>query len=340
MKYKDLGITKDNILCIKINDLAEDHEAIKSELVQNPNIIKMTATFAPPAYASLGTRQLDAWEGKKPGERFDMDLLFGDFDYLDTFEMEVVAGRDFSREFSTDAGQAFIVNEAAVKAMGFQSPIGKTMAWNNMSGPIVGVVRDFHLSSLHREIKPLGIMVLPWYNYLCFRLHPENISGTMGYIKTTLQKFRPNQEISFKFMDEWIDARYRAEERMGTIIQYFTVLAIIISCLGLLGLTSFTAEQRTKEIGIRKVLGSTASRIVLLLSKDYLKWVIAGNLIAWPAAYLLMKNWLQNFAYRTGIDVWIFVLAGASALAIAMLTVSYQSLRAALANPIEALKYE
>ncbi len=340
MKYKDLGITKDNILCAKVNDLAEDFESIKSELASNPNILKVTATFAPPAYASLGTRQLDAWEGKKPGERFDMDLLFGDFDYLDTFDMEIVAGRAFSREFSTDAGQAFIVNEAAVKAMGFQDPIGKTMAWNNKSGPIIGVVKNFHLSSLHQEIKPLGIMVLPWYNYLCFRLHPQNIAGTMDFIKSTVQKFRPNQEITYTFMDEWIDARYRAEERMGKIIQYFTVLAIAISCLGLLGLTSFTAEQRTKEIGIRKVLGSTVSRIVLLLSADFLKWVIAGNLIAWPLAYLLMKNWLQNFAYRASIDAWIFVLAGAGALTIAMLAVSYQSVRAALANPIDSLKYE
>jgi len=340
MKYKDIGITKDNILCVKINDLAKDHKAIKSELVQNPNILKMTATYFPPAYRSLGTRELDSWEGKQPGERFDMDLVFGDFDYLDTFEMEIVAGRDFSPEFSTDAGQADIVNESAVEAMGMQDPIGKSIAWNLKPGKIIGVIKDFHISSLHREMGPLGIMVLPWYNYLCFRIHPENVSGTMDFIKTTVQKFRPNQEITYKFLDEWIEARYRAEERMGTIIQYFTFLAILISCLGLLGLASFTAEQRTKEIGIRKVLGSTVSRIVLLLSKDFLKWVIAGNLIAWPLSYLLMKNWLQNFAYRTSIEAWIFVLAGIVALGIALITVSYQSLRAALANPIDALKYE
>ncbi|NOR14128.1 MAG: FtsX-like permease family protein, partial [Candidatus Aminicenantes bacterium] len=168
MKYKDLGITKDNILCIKINDLANDYEAIKSELAHNPNILKMTATYAPPAYRSLGTRELDSWEGKQPGERFDMDLVFGDFDYLDTFEMEIVAGRGFSPEFSTDAGQAYIVNEAAVKAMGMQDPIGKSIAWNLKPGKIIGVIKNFHISSLHREIGPLGIMVLPWYNYLCF----------------------------------------------------------------------------------------------------------------------------------------------------------------------------
>jgi predicted permease len=340
MKYKDLGITKDNILCVKINDLPDDYKAIKSELYQNPNILKVTATFAPPAFASLGTRELDSWEGKQPGERFNMDLLFGDFDYLDTFQMEIVAGRGFSPEFSTDAGEAYIVSESAAKAMGMQDPVGKSIAWNLKPGKIIGVIKDFHLSALHREMKPVGIMILPWYNYLCLRLHPENIAGTMDFLKTTIQKFRPNQEITYTFMDEWIDARYRAEERMGTIIQYFTVLAILISCLGLLGLASFTAEQRTKEIGIRKVLGSTVSRIVLLLSKDFLKWVIAGNLVAWPASYFLMKNWLQNFAYRTQIDAWIFVLAGCTALAIALLTVSYQSLRAALANPIEALKYE
>ena len=340
MKHKDLGITKDNILCAKINDLGEDYTTIKSELGKNPNILKMTATFAPPAYRAIGTRALDSWDGKKPDERFSMALAFGDYDYLDTFEMDIVAGRDFSPEFSTDAGQAYIVNEAAVKAMGMQDPVGKSMSWNNKPGKIIGVIKDFHLTSLHQEIGPMGIMVLPWYNYLCLRLYPKNIADTMDFVKATVQKFRPNQEIAYNFMDKWIDTRYRAEERMGKIIQYFMVLAVVISCLGLLGLASFTAEQRTKEIGIRKVLGSTVSGIVLLLSKDFLKWVIAGNLIAWPASYLLMKNWLQNFAYRTSIEAWIFFLAGAAAMAIALITVSYQSLRTALANPTDALKYE
>ncbi|MFC2156572.1 ABC transporter permease [Acidobacteriota bacterium] len=340
MKHKDLGITKDNILCVKITELSQDYQAIKNELKKDPGILNVTATFAPPAYRSIGTAALDYWEGKQPEERFGMALAFGDFDYLETFQMEVVEGRGFSPEYSTDTGKAYIINEAAARAMGLQDPVGTEMSWNNMPGQIIGVVRDFHLTSLHQQIGPLGIMVLPWYNYLCLKLQPENITSTLESVEKTIQKFRPNQEFQHNFMDEWIERRYRAEERMGKIIRTFTYLAIFISCLGLIGLVSFTTEQKTKEIGIRKVLGSTVSRIVMLLSKDFLIWVIAGNIIAWPVSYLIMKSWLQNFAYRTHIDVWILVLSGSAALLIALFTVSYMALRAALANPVDTLKYE
>lgn len=340
MKSKNMGITKDNILCLKINNLTEDYKALKNELSNNPNIINSTATFTPPAWRSIGTSGLDSWDGRRDGERISMDLAFVDYDYLDTFDITLAAGRGFSQKFTTDANETYIINEAAARALGMHDPIGKNMSWNNRPGKIIGVIKDFHLSSLHNEIQPLGILILPQYNYLCIKIRPGGFAGTMEFIKDTMNKFRPGQALDYKFMDEWIDARYRAEERMGKIIRYFTALAIFISCLGLLGLASFTAEQRTKEIGIRKVLGATMSGIVMLLSKDFLKWVLVANIIAWPVAYYFMKNWLLNFAYRTSIQPWIFFLSASVTIIIALVTISVQSLKAAMTNPIDSLHYE
>jgi predicted permease len=340
MKNKDLGITADNILCLKINDLTQDYAAIKQEVNRIPGVVNSTATYSPPAFPSIGTGQLDSWDGKQEGERFSMDLALVDYDYLDTFDVPLVAGRKFSREFATDENEAYIVNEAAVRAMGMRDPVGKSMAWNRRPGRIVGVVKDFHLRSLHHEIAPMGILIYRGYNYLCVKIRPEGIASTLDSIRTALDKFRPGQQIDFKFMNEWIGARYRTEERMGRIIRYFTGLAVFISCLGLLGLVSYTAEQRTKEIGIRKVLGASVFSVVKLISREYTLLVAIANLVSWPAAYYIMSRWLQGFAFRTGLAVWVFLGAGCLSLTLALLTVAYQSLKATLANPAVSLRYE
>jgi hypothetical protein len=340
MKNKDLGIASDNIVCLKINDLTRDYQSIKQEVNRIPGVLGSTATYSPPAFLSIGTGSLDSWDGKQEGERFGMALALVDFDYLDTFDVPLVEGRKFSREFSTDEKEAYVINEAAVRAMGMQDPVGKSMSWNRRPGKIVGVVKDFHLRSLHHEMMPMGILIYRGYNYLCVKIRPEGISGTLDSLQTTLGKFRPGQQIDFKFMNEWIDARYRAEERMGRIIRYFSALAVFISCLGLLGLVSYTVEQRTKEIGIRKVLGASVLNVVRLITREYTILVAAANLIAWPAAYTIMNRWLQGFAYRTGLSLWIFLAAGGLSLALALLTVAYQALKATLADPVESLRYE
>jgi putative ABC transport system permease protein len=187
---------------------------------------------------------------------------------------------------------------------------------------------------------PMGILIYRGYNYLCVKIRPEGIASILDSIRTALDKFRPGQQIDFKFMNEWIGARYRTEERMGRIIRYFTGLAVFISCLGLLGLVSYTAEQRTKEIGIRKVLGASVFSVVKLISREYTLLVAIANLVSWPAAYYIMSRWLQGFAFRTGLAVWVFLGAGCLSLTLALLTVAYQSLKATLANPAESLRYE
>jgi putative ABC transport system permease protein len=238
-----------------------------------------------------------------------------------------------------------VVNEAAVKAMGFigESPIGKRFGLSGRKGKIIGVVKDFHSRSLHYKIAPLVIQHIAVdgdYDTLSFRLKAENVSGTLSFLEGVWKKYAPDYTFAFSFFDEEIDELYKSEQRMGNVFNYFTFLAIFISCLGLLGLVSFTAQQRTKEIGIRRVLGSTVPGIVVLFSRQFLKWVLAANIIAWPLGYYFMNKWLQRFAYRTGIGIDVFIISGAIALVIALLTVSYQSVKAAAANPVEALRYE
>jgi ABC-type antimicrobial peptide transport system permease subunit len=221
--------------------------------------------------------------------------------------------------------------------MGMESPLGKEV----LGATIVGVVKDFNFSSLHSEIKPLAIQHRPdMLRYLLVKMKPGNISGSISLLAATWGKLVPGTPFDYRFLDEDIDRMYRTDQRTGKIINSFTVLALFIACLGLFGMASFTAEQRTKEIGIRKVLGATISGITFSLIREFGKWVLLANLIAWPLAYFTMNRVLEAYAYRISLDFWIFLAAGASALIVAIMTVGYQSIKAALANPVESLRYE
>ncbi|UCE21012.1 MAG: ABC transporter permease, partial [Candidatus Aminicenantes bacterium] len=264
-----------------------------------------------------------------------------DFDYFKTFGLEIVEGRSFSKEFPTDATEAIMVNEEAVKVMGMESPIGKRLSLQDRNFQIIGVVKNYHFRSLKQEIEPLILLYYPSYSRVLFaRLKSDDIPQTLGYIEDVWKRFAPGLPFNYRFLDEALDRMYRSEQRIGTLFRYFSILAILISCLGLLGLASFMAEQRTKEIGIRKVLGATASNIVALLSKEFTKWVIVANVFAWPIAYFALNKWLQTYAYKTNVALWSFILSGALALFLALATVSYQSIKAALANPADSLRYE
>ena len=236
----------------------------------------------------------------------------------------------------------FIINEKAIERMQIENPVGKSFRmWDRAPGRIIGIVKNVHNTSLHQEIRPVFYAQFPYfYNYLIINVRNENIHHTIGFIQDVIGKINPNYPFEFHFLNENIDQFYQIERQTNRIITYFTMLAVFISCLGLFGLSLFMAEQRIKEIGIRKTLGATVSNIVGLMSKDFLLLVAVSNLISWPAAYFIMNKWLQNFAYRMNLSVWIFILSGLTALAIALLTVSYQSIKAATANPVEALKYE
>ena len=267
-------------------------------------------------------------------------MLGADEDYAKTFQLELKEGRFFSSEFSTD-NTAIVINEEAAKIMGFKNPVGEILTTPQMDRNlnIIGVVKDFHFKSLHHRIEPL-IMQIGACNTFYIKMKPDKITSTVEFIKKTFKSFNHPNPIDFHFLDDDYDNLYRTEQRMGKIFGYFSFLAIIISCLGLIGLSSFMTERRTKEIGIRKVNGAKSIEIFFLLSGEYIIWVMISIIIACPIAWYAMNKWLQNFAYRINISWWVFALAGVIALLIALLTVSFQSYRAASKNPVEALRYE
>lgn len=336
-----LGFDKEQVLVIKrASALGQQREAFKQKLLQNSNVINAAASTTLPGklYGRSTYRALGA-----PAENSHaMHEMYVDENFLPTLGIALNTGRNFSFEFATDTS-AVILNEAAAKLFDWNEPIGQFLTQPGDSlwrANVIGVVQDFHFESLHKQIQPLVILYQPSFQYLSIRVRPENIAATVQAVETLWHEFAPQQPFEFAFLDQDFDAQYRAEERTGKIFGIFAVLAILIACLGQFGLASFTIQKRTKEIGVRKVLGASATSIVSLLSKEFVKLVVIAMLIASPLAYYVMNRWLQDFAYRIDIGVLTFVLAGSVALVIALLTVSLQSLRAAMANPVEALRYE
>ncbi|MDH4197672.1 MAG: ABC transporter permease, partial [Candidatus Aminicenantes bacterium] len=268
-----------------------------------------------------------------------------DYDYIRTLGMTILEGRDFSREFSTDKS-AVIINEEAVKQYQFSEPLGKILSrYRSEKGDldshtVIGVVKNFHFDSLRSAIEPMMMVLGESTGRISFRVKAGGIPEGVKSLERTWKKFLPDQPLNFGFMDEKFDELYRAERRIGRIFGVFAGLALLIGCLGLFGLASYVAARRTKEIGIRKVLGATEPGIVGLLMKEFLLLVGLANILAAPAAYFVMKKWLGSFAYRTPIEAWIFAVAAATTLAIAALTVSYRSLKAAATQPVDCLRYE
>jgi putative ABC transport system permease protein len=269
-------------------------------------------------------------------------LLRVDHDYIPTFGMKMAAGRNFRRDMPTDATKAFIINETAVKQLGIsaEQAVGKGFEYGAQKGFVIGVVKDFHFESLHQSIAPIVMKISSHsLNQIAIRI-AGNIPNTMAFLQKQWKKYRSNYPFTFEFIDERLARQYTSEMKLRKLFFLFSLIGIVIACLGLLGLSIYSAERRFKEIGIRKVLGATVPGIILLISRGFTKWVLVANLIAWPAAYFVMNMWLKNFAYRITISIWVFILSGLIAFIIALLTVSYQSIRAATANPVEALRYE
>jgi putative ABC transport system permease protein len=343
IQNKNLGYNKDNIGYFQFPTAPWDPKlkTLKKELVSNPDILNVTKVFynyANPLNNEGPSGGFD-WAGKKAGD----DVLFynisADDDYAKTFQLELKEGRYFSTEFSTD-NNAIVINEQAAKILGFKDPIGEILTSpRGTKLNIIGIVKDFHFKSLHTKIEPL-IMQLGESNNFFIKMKPENINSTVESIKKIYNSFKPEIPLDFHFLEDDFDKLYRTEQRISKIFGYFSLLAIIISCLGLIGLSSFMTELRTKEIGIRKINGARTIEIFTLLSGEYLKWVMISIIIACPVALYSMHKWLQNFAYRTSLSWWFFALAGLLAICVALLTVSWQSWRAATRNPVEALRYE
>jgi putative ABC transport system permease protein len=338
---KKLGYNKDHLLVLPIfyDEVLPKYKVLKTEILHNPNIINASATAYLPS--KPGFRQNCWWEGLPIHETQNyMNWINVDQDFVKTLGLELLAGREFSNGISADEKYAYILNELAVKKIGWQNPIGKTFKIVE-SGKVIGVVKDFHFQSLHNQIKPVALNIYPpGFKYLLVKISPENIPQTLEFLKQKWHTIFPQRTFEYSFFDDDFNRLYKSETRLGQIFNYIAGLAIFIACMGLFGLTSFATVRRIKEIGIRKVLGATVSRILVLLSKDFVKWVLIGNIIALPIAWYAMNKWLQNFAYRIIISWWMFFLAGALALLIALFTVSWQAVRAATANPVKSLRYE
>jgi putative ABC transport system permease protein len=275
----------------------------------------------------------------------NLDLYFVDFDYIPQFKMKLVAGRAFSREFTSDTMHSMILNESAVKMFGYSSPqqaIGKRFKQWGREGTIIGVLKDFHFRALQQPIKPLCMRIdnPGTHGLVSANISTSNTKTTLAAIETQWKKSIPNRPFNYYFMDEFYDRQYSGEDKFGKLFMNFAILAIFISCLGLLGLASYSTMQRTKEIGIRKVMGASVSSIINLLSKDFLKLVAISLLIAGPIAWYFMNSWLKDFAYRTSIGWWVFVVAGVLAVLIALFTISFLAIRAAVANPVKSLRTE
>lgn len=342
LKGKDLGYVKEQIVAVPVkNDEArERHKIIKQELIRLPGITGVSFSAALPNKIQRSTTMDLVIEGDR--KVFEMNNTTVDENFLSLYEIEIVQGRNFSKDFPSDLiKDAIILNEAAVKTLNWQNPIGRELTIFGRPRTVIGVVQDFNFQTLHAEISPLALRNAgDQYLFASIRLSTQNIPQTLAGIGKIFQKFAAQTPFEYFFFDDYFENLYRREENFGKTIGYFALLAIVISSLGLFGLAFFISEQRTKEIGIRKVLGASVSGIVGMLSKEFAKWAVLANILAWPAAYLIMHKWLQNFAYRIDIEIGIFALAGALALIIALVSVSYQSVKAATAHPADTLRYE
>ena len=352
IRNKDLGFDKEHVIVVEsMGELKQKSQTVKDELLKFPEIYGVTfGAFSPLNWESAASTIRMNWTGKTTELEFAVGENYVDYDYARTFGLDMIQGRFLSKDFPTDASEACVVNEAAVRAMAMEDPIGKKIIWNpgterQSSRTIVGVVKDFNTQSLHAEIKPFVLLPIEpvsqgMSNFMYIKIRSENISQTIGLIGNEIREFVPNDPFVHYFLDEEMNKLYVNERLTGRLMRYVSFLAIFISCLGLLALASFSVERRTKEIGIRKVLGSPVSQIIFMLTKDFTKWVILANVIAWPLSYFVLTKWLKNFAFRIGIEWWIFLLAGAVSLVIAIIVVGYQTIRAATANPVKALRYE
>jgi putative ABC transport system permease protein len=343
MKSKDLGFFSEQVVVIPLqgSPLRQKPEPLKEAILSHTAVLDVSCTSGTPGSGSshASNYMLETPDGEK---EVYIQTIYTDFDFVETLGLKVLDGRNFSREYSSDRGKTYILNQTAARQMGWDSPVGKKISRGGESpGEVIGVVDDFHYSSMRTRIRPMALNIRPSkFGYVAVRFRPEEATLLLGYLEETWRRFAPEYPFEHFFIDEQFARYYRFEQKVGELFGLFSILAIVISCLGVFGLISYIAEQSTKEIGVRKILGASTAGIILLLSKRFVRWVLVANLIAWPLAWFAMNKWLEGFAYRVSINPVFFPLAGMAALAIALATVSYQSLKSAFANPADSLRYE
>jgi len=346
MQNRKLGFDKEHVLIVPItrNTMRTNAEIIKNELFENPNILSATISIGVPGGIKAGdTINVVTDEGL---QRHTLQMYYTNHDFIRTMGMEIIKGRDFSKEMSTDEQEAFIVNETIVRYLRLKEPLETQLIWSRggefeKRGKIIGVVKDFQFASLKNEISPLVIHIFtPSTRIFAMRIRPENTPETIKFVEKKWQELDPAHPFEYSFLDETFDNLYKSEAKMSTIFRNFSILAIFIAMLGLFGLATFLAEQRTLEIGIRKILGAPVRNILLLTIKELVLLVIIANIFAWPLAYFSMKAWLNNFAYRISIEIEVFILGASISLFFALLTVNYNSVKSTLRNPVDTLRIE
>jgi putative ABC transport system permease protein len=337
LRHHDPGFEADRLLAVNVAGVA-DVEPLKEAFAGHHGVLAVTASSGLPGLLVDQMRvRLQDQDHPHPAA-----MLFVDEDFVKTLGLRLAAGRSFSHAHPSDEHSAFIVNEAAVRAFGWEEGLGRQLEWPSLGGvrrgQVVGVLSDFHLASLRQSIEPLVLVIRPSYRYLTLSVAPEATEDIMAHLGAVWARQQPDRSLDYLFLDEHLTAQYASEDRFGRAVGLFTVIALLVACLGFFGLAAFAAEQRTKEIGIRKVLGAGAAGIVALLSRDFLSLVVAAFLVATPVAHLAVSRWLEDFAYRAEVGPGVFFAAGLLALVAAMATVGTQALRAASADPVDTLR--
>ncbi|MDJ1471761.1 ABC transporter permease [Xanthocytophaga flava] len=341
IQTKHLGYDRENLIRIQgEGEIARNYTAFKQELLSMPGIQSVTHMQTDPLYNGNTTDGVH-WIGKDPTSAIQFNNTWIGYDFTKTMKIKVLQGRDFSPSYGTDTTN-YLINEAAAKRIGYKDPVGQPLTFGKQPGKIVGLIEDFHFNSLHVPIRPLIIRLAETWNYdnILIRTQPGQTQQALASLQAICAKMNPKYPFTYSFVDAEYNRLYQSETIVRTLAVFFAGLAIFIACLGLFGLAAFTAEQRTKEIGIRKVLGASISNIVTLLSSDFLKLVIVAIIIAIPIAWYVCSNWLENFAYKISLSWWVFAAASLLAILIALITVSFQSIKAALMNPVKSLRSE
>jgi putative ABC transport system permease protein len=349
IQKKDLGLLKEQVLVVPIDEsMQQNYEAIKNSLSGISGVSKVSAlSNFPWVKGFYDFKTLVQNEGKLMES--NAYTLLVDHDFIGTMGMKMTTGRAFSKGHGKDAAEAFIINETAAKKFGISSVENVKVIMKDVDsgkpkeGELIGIVKDFHLQSLHQPVEPLILTISPepyYIDNMVLQLSSGNMAVTLKNIESEIKKVAPGRPFEYFFLDEAFDQLYKKELRLGLLFNYFSILAIIISCLGLFGISAFSGMQRAKEIGIRKVLGASVQGLVTLLSRDFLRLVIIASVIAFPVAWWAMNNWLKDFAYRITIGWWVFAVAGIMALLIAFATVSFQAIKAAMVNPVKNLRTE
>ncbi|MCP4723760.1 MAG: FtsX-like permease family protein [bacterium] len=343
----ELGFDEEQIVVLQTGrreDVKTRVRILEEEIRQNPGVVNVSASVRTPGRRPFWRNMALAEGSEEDRKSRSVQYLATDYGFIDTYKMEILAGRDFSREHPEDEGSTFILNETAIRLLGFCFPeeaIGRQVIQSRREGKIIGVVRDYHFVSMHTEIAPIVMNIYPNNLYtVSVKINTENISNTLGSLEKSWKKVLPDMPFKFFFLDEAYSSYYHSERKSGKLMSTFTVISILITCLGLFGLASFSADRRRKEIGVRKVLGASVPVICNLMIHDYLRWIVIANLIAWPIAYFTSNIWLQSFAYKINIGLMVFILSGLITFLIVIITIGYKSMKAAKENPVKSLRYE